>query len=211
MDNCQFEIKGRNYRFWAFGGPIDNPSDANELFQTIGHAISSWARMEHIIDALLVHLNKAAYAQELYEPDHPRNFKKKVELLQHWFKEHPELKLHADAVKSVLPKIKITAHTRHLLAHGSIDSYDATTREITFKSIRPRGNDSFSVQTETLHIKGVLAVAELANAGNRFLAALAMDVFGPDADERFQRPQQQRRRYGLVRRLHALICPIRNR
>ena len=188
MDNCQFEIKGQDYQFWAFGGPIDNPSDARELFPAIGHAISSWARMEHIIDALLVHLNKAAYAQELYEPDYPRNFKRKVELLQHWFKGHPELKQHADAVKSVLPIIKTTAHTRHLLAHGSIDSYDATTRKITFKSIRPHGNDSFSARTETLHIDGVLAVAELANTCNKFLAALAMDVFGPNADERFQRP-----------------------
>ena len=211
MDNCQFEIKDSNYQFWAFGEPIDNPSDARELFQAIGHAISSWARMEHMIDALLVHLNKEAYAQELYEPDYPRNFKKRVELLQRWFKGHPELKPHADAMESVLPKMKTTAHTRHLLAHGSIDSYDATTREITFKSIQPRGNDSFSAQTETLHINGVYAVAELANAGNKFLAALAMEIFGPNADERFQRPQQQRRRYGLVRRLRALICPTRNR
>ena len=211
MDNCQFEIKGHDYQFWAFGGPIDIPSDASDLFQAIGHAISSWARMEHIIDALLVHLNKEAYAQELYEPDHPRNFRKKADLLKSWFKGHPELKSHADAVMSVLPKIKTTAHTRHLLAHGSIDSYDATTQEITFKSIRPRGDDNFSVRTETLHFEGVLAVAELANAGNKFLAALAMDVFGPDADERFQRPQQPRRRYGLVRRLRALIFPTRNR
>jgi len=211
MDNCQFEIKGHDYQFWAFGGPIDNPSDASDLFQAIGHAISSWARMEHIIDALLVHLNKAAYAQELFEPDYPRNFKKKVKLLQDWFKGHPELKSHADAVKSVLPIIKTTAHTRHLLAHGSIDSYDATTQEITFKSIRPRGNDNFLAQTETLPIEGVLAVAELANASNKFLAALAMDVFGPDSEERFQKLQLQRRRYGLVRRLRALIYPTRNR
>ena len=53
MGNCQFEIKGHDYKFWAFGGPIDAPSDDPELFQAIGHAISSWARMEHIIDALL--------------------------------------------------------------------------------------------------------------------------------------------------------------
>ena len=188
MDNCQFEIRNYDYQFWAFGGPIDDPKDAPELFQAIGHAISSWARMEHIIDALLVHLNKAAYAQEFYEPDHPRNFKKKTELLKSWFKGHPELKSHADDVMSVLAIMKTTAHTRHLLAHGSIDSYNAATRQITFKSIRPHGNDNFSARTETLHIEGVLAVAELANTSNKFLVALAMDVFGPDADERFQKP-----------------------
>ena len=55
MENCQFEIKGSNHKFWAFGGPIDDHSDHPELFHAIGNAISSWARMEHILDALLVH------------------------------------------------------------------------------------------------------------------------------------------------------------
>lgn len=64
----------------------------------------------------------------------------------------------------------------NFLAHSSIEAYDAKCGEITFKSIRPQGRDSFSVKTETLHLDGALTVAKLANTGNKFLAALAMKV-----------------------------------
>jgi len=171
MENCQFEIKDSNYKFWAFGGPIDSHADHPELFQAIGHAISSWARMEHILDALLVHLNKKAYAQDIYQPDHPRNFSKKADLLKKWFNRHPELKEYADDVMSVMPKMKTTAQTRHFLAHSSIEAYDAKSREITFKSIRPRGDDNLAEYAQT-YFASVVVIANVATLVGQTLSVI---------------------------------------
>jgi hypothetical protein len=183
MDNCRFKMKDGNYEFSAFGGPIDTPANSFKLSAMLSHPGRGWSTL-----SMRLHINKEAFAKEIYEPDHPRNFKKKADLLKEWFKGHPELQPVSDSVMAVLPKIKTTAQTRHLLAHGSIEEYDATSGTITFNSIRPHGNDEFTALTETLNIQGVLVVAELANAANRFLVAVAMDVFGSDAFERFQTP-----------------------
>lgn len=188
MENCQFEIRGGSYQFWAFGGPIDSPSDHPEVFEAIGHAIASWARMEHMIDALLMHLNKEAFSAEVYESDYPRNFKKKANLLKDWFKKHPELGDLTESVLAVLPKIKSVAQVRHFIAHASIERYDDETGEIWFNSIRFQGDDNFECKKETLRIEGVRTVGELANRANLFLVAIAQEVFVPDASERFQKP-----------------------
>lgn len=140
-----------------------------------------------MIDALLMHLNKEAFSEEIYESDYPRNFKKKADLLKDWFKQHPKLGDLSESMLAVLPKIKGLAQVRHALAHSSVESYDAETGEVLFNSIRFRGNDNFQCTKETLSIEGVRAVGELANQANLFLVAIGHEVFVPDASERFRR------------------------
>ena len=48
--------------------------------------------MEHLISALLVHLNKEEFSKAIYRGTHPVAFKTKVDRAKCWFNNHPELK-----------------------------------------------------------------------------------------------------------------------
>lgn len=190
MENQLFQLSDLSYEFLAFGGPIDEPSSYPELFQAIGHASACWARMEHLIDALLVHINKEAFSKAIYSDTHPVAFKAKVDLLKRWFNNHPELNAHSDDVMAVMPKIKQLADTRNLLMHGATQSFNKATGEIVLKTISPlgKGKDTFRCATEHLNVAAALTISEVTTKANLFLTALASQVFVPDALTRFRTP-----------------------
>ena len=188
MDNQRFYLKDYDYDFCTSGGPIDEPSNYVDLFQAIGHANACWARMEHMIDALLLQLNKEAFSEEIYEPDHPRAFAKKIDLLKSWFNKHDKLKKNSSDMMAILPKLKEAARTRHSIVHGLIESYDTQTEELTLKGIRFIGNDEFRGTKITMNIKVIRALGGTSNAAYRLLADVALDVFVPNALTQFRTP-----------------------
>jgi len=144
--------------------------------------------MEHLINALLVHINKEAFSKTIYRDTHSVAFKAKVDLLKRWFNNHPKLNTYSDDVMAVMPKLKQLADTRNLLMHAAIQSFDNATGEIVLKTIERSGEDTFRFATESLNVEAAHAISELTTKANLFLTAVAIQVFTPDALTRFQIP-----------------------
>jgi hypothetical protein len=110
-----------DFVFYPSGGPVDAIT-TDALFQLLGRASAAWARLELMLDVLLLHINKESEAPELYKR-HPNTFKEKVDLLKRWLK-HPKLAPEADISRRSLSILKELANTRNDVLHSCITAYD---------------------------------------------------------------------------------------
>jgi hypothetical protein len=89
----------KGFEVHASGGPIDDPAGARELFYRLGLAAATWARMELMLDAFLMRVNKASESVKLYNPIHPISFKRKVQLAKTWLR-HPKISPHGSLFRN---------------------------------------------------------------------------------------------------------------
>jgi hypothetical protein len=76
--------------FKFIGGPVDDQSGAEVLFLELGRAVAAWARLEQQVEAILLHVNKREFSEDLF-CEHTVSFTKKLSILKPWFKKHEAL------------------------------------------------------------------------------------------------------------------------
>ena len=112
--------------FAFFNGPIDEPGEAYPAFAVYGRAAAAWARLEHHLDAVIIHINKEAFSARLYEKEHPISFERKIDLLKKWFNQHPPLASFTGDMRILTSRLKVVAKLdRNVLLHSILSSYDA--------------------------------------------------------------------------------------
>jgi hypothetical protein len=178
---------GVPYEFKLTGGPIDAPDFSADLFAAIGHAATSWARLEQHLDALLVHVNKAAEA-EIYNAEHPISFQGKIKLLKNWFNKSAGLSRLSGEMRYLTSSIKKLTPHRNLYLHSTVEDWNATDQVATFNSMKYEGNDEFQLKRVVVPLSAIKAFARLANTSNRYLATISKAVFEADALKRSQKP-----------------------
>ena len=153
-----------DFEVHASGGPIDSPKTAAALFMALGHASAAWARMELMLDAVLMRINKVAESNELYNPVHPVGFKQKVDLMKKWL-DHPKLSPHKETFRETLIIFKELANSRNDFLHSDIRAFDTATGQFTVANIKVMGNDTFRVREMDFNIEGVRVLADLSCRG----------------------------------------------
>lgn len=83
-----YSIEGHGYSFTPFDGPLDGGSD--ELFADLGRAVMCWARVEHLLIALALHINKEAASAQLYDRDPQSKLWELLKLVAKWTNAHPK-------------------------------------------------------------------------------------------------------------------------
>jgi hypothetical protein len=183
-----FQLKGRDYAISTTGGPIDLPEDCPELFQTLGYTVAAWGRMEFLLDAILLHINKEKESPILYSPHHPVAFKRKVDLLKAWINKHPAYLQIGTDYGETLPLLKELAISRGESIHGLIEKYDMATGEFTITGLKVLGNDDFVFKTQVSSLKKLQAISYLARTATMMLTQLAEDLFPKESDEQPEKP-----------------------
>lgn len=174
--------------FVFVGGPLEQPDGLDDLFRALGLACAQWSRLEQHIDAVLIHVNNREHSDSIFDPDHPVSFRKKIDLLKRWFNQHPALSGLTDDVRLLTSKLKQLNRHRNNLVHGTLESWDASTKTSTLRTLKCAGQDGFTLATHKYTLKAIETVAELTAASNRFLSAISREVFTEDALERLRTP-----------------------
>ena len=179
-----YRLRGAHfeYVFAASGGPADRPRDATRLLQAIGHAVVCFGRFEHLLDAILIHVNKDALSPEIYE-EHPRTaFVRKVKLLKKWLNRHPPFQDIAARYGDAVPSFSEMWTLRHTVVHAYVESYDRFARTAKARSVEvdKRGRFHYKEWDET--VDEIRQLAKVANEGYAILNAIAEALF-PEGDE----------------------------
>ena len=118
-----FKLADTDHQFTPLGGPIDQDARSN-LFTDIGHAIAAQARLEYLVTALTIHVNKSAVSDVLHDPDPADRHRRMLKLLRKWLTQHPEyspLRLFED--DTFYQGLVESAKFRNKLVHGFLESY----------------------------------------------------------------------------------------
>jgi len=177
---------GVSHTFLLDGGPLENPENFQSALFTIGFITAAWARLEQQIDMIIIQVNKAQHStetRELYDPEHPASFSRKIKVLKKYFNQHPALKAHKAAMQDFTPKLKKLSQHRNACVHAILEAYDSATDTIKLNSIKFEGNDTFTATDRTLAISTIQALAVNINQANRFLTTISAALFNPDALE----------------------------
>lgn len=183
----RYRMRGSQYEFSPCGGPIDEPDQNAELFVAIGLATAAWGRMEHLLTALVMHLNKAGASEALHDPDPPNAFKRKVKLFEKWINTHPAYS-HLKTNGTFFESLRELADHRNRIAHGHIRSIDKEADTLTIGLLSRSGKDAWSYGTCIMEIPAISEISALANIANRYFTSVADEVFLPDPDEQSQTP-----------------------
>lgn len=168
------------YDFQLKGGPIDNPAGCEEAFACYGRAAAAWARMEHHLDMVIIHVNKRAHSEELHG-EHPVSFDRKIDTLKRWFNKHDALKPYAQDMREITSRARtMSKQYRNFMLHCFFRAYDAATRTITLHkiSVLPSGDIRISRREQTLEQMG--AFTELCIMLNDYVLHVSQQIFSQD-------------------------------
>ena len=174
------------HMFKFVGGPIDEPADANTLFLELGKAATAWARLEQQVEAILLHVNKQDFSDELFEV-HPVSFTKKLRILKTWFKKHQALSSFKEPVLEIMSKLWGLADERNLYLHSILEDFDAMSKIAVFHRILPEGNDEFKLTKSEVPIEQISAFTDVVNATNRYLWSLSERIFTEDTVSKLEK------------------------
>jgi hypothetical protein len=185
----RFQLRGTDFNFSADGGPIDEHAEHLDLFGAIGFAVSAWARMETMLTALVMHVNKDEASNALYEANPQNAFTRKLTVLENWLTKHPpHARLRAKGDTNLFAKLRGLAERRNLIAHGLVESYDRARDLVTIKQVTRVGRDEWQLRTYETPVADIRIVGQLANTANRYFISLADDLFGRPEDAQSQTP-----------------------
>lgn len=142
------------FELYASGGPIDQPRKASRLFAKLGRAAAAWARMEMMLDAFIIRVNKPSENVHLYDDEHPVSFKRKMRLATKWLS-HPAIIEHADLFRGAFSIIRDMAGLRNELTHSDVRSYDSTSGDFVLANMRSAGAGIFRLSEHTYNIADV--------------------------------------------------------
>jgi len=120
-----FKLRGGKFTFTPLDGPIDQ-EPRSPLFDEIGHAILACARLEFLVTALVMHVNKEGASKALHDPDPWATHKALLKLLFKWLREHPEYATLAPMHdEKFYDALLADADLRNEFAHSFLESIDA--------------------------------------------------------------------------------------
>ncbi len=184
-----YKLRGTHFEFHPEGGPIDDHANHADLFNAIGLVTCSWARMENLLTAIVLHVNNEEASKTLHEPDPSNAFSRKSKLLQDWITKHPphnHLRTGNDA--NFFGHLRELADKRNAIAHGHLESFDRAIATATFKVIRRVGKDRWGLRTYNIPMSDFAIIADLCNIANAYFTSLADDRFGSAEDAQPERP-----------------------
>ena len=173
--------------FKFIGGPVDNQSGAEGLFLELGRAAAAWARLEQQVEAILLHVNKREFSEDLF-CEHPVSFTKKLSILKPWFKKHEALLQYNEPFLEIASKLWALADERNLYLHSVLESFDSQSNKSIFHRILPKGHDEFKLVMSEVPLENISSFAEVVNLTNRYLWSVSQDLFTPAAISRLAKP-----------------------
>jgi hypothetical protein len=147
----------------------------------------AWGRLETHVNALLIHVNKRRFSSEIFDPDHPVSFSRKLKLLKSWFDKHKALAKFRVKINKLIKTMRELSGFRNDFLHALFENYDAEKKEITLKNLKYIGNDSFHITRRDFEIGKLIVFVRLVNEANRALAALTSKLFTRGAFERLEK------------------------
>jgi hypothetical protein len=173
--------------FKFIDGPVDDPSDAEVLFLELGKAAAAWARLEQQVEAILLHVNKKEFSEDLF-CEHPVSFTKKLSILKPWFKTHKALLQYKEPFLEVASKLWDLAEERNLYLHSVLESFNSQSSVAIFHRILPKGNDEFKLVMSAVPLENISSFVEVVNLTNRYLWSVSQDLFTAAAISRLAKP-----------------------
>ena len=190
--------------FQIIGGPLDKPQNAHPLFYALGLIASNWARLEQHLNILIMHVNAEEHSVELFDPNHPVSFRRKIKVLKTWFNHYPALINFTEDVRGLTSDLKGLGDSRNLYLHSILETWDQKTETAHFKGIKYEGGDNFTIKTFSITLDGLMAFAKLLNIANRRLSLITRQLFTPEAlDILKQSRKRVSRTQNLIRRFLA--------
>lgn len=177
---CQFNFSG---------GPVEAP-DTEELalpFHAFGFVAMAWARLETHLDALLIHLNKRQFSKEIFDPDHPVSFSRKLRLLKTWFGKQKALSKYKPAIDKLAKQLKTLSQARNSFLHALFSAYDAQKSEVTLRSLYYVGDEEFQITRRDFGTEKLIRFGLTVNSANRSLAVITSALFTLDAVEELRK------------------------
>jgi hypothetical protein len=168
------------------GGPIDSFEAHEKLFAAIGYAAMSWARFETHLDAILIQVNAAEHSKDIYRPDHPITFDRKVQLLKRWFNQHPGLAHLKDSMRALTSRAKELSKTRNQFLHCILEDWDASKQHARFNGLKWMGNDEWHATVTNMDLEFLHSFARRANIGNKWLEEMSRTLFTAETLERLR-------------------------
>lgn len=173
--------------FKFIGGPVDNQLGAEELFLELGRAAAAWARLEQQVEAILLHVNKSEFSEDLV-CKHPVSFTKKLSILKPWFKKHRALLQYNESFLEIASNLWALAEERNLYLHSVLESFDSQSNTAIFHRILPKGNDTFKLVLKKVPLENICSFVEVVNLTNRYLWSVSHDLFTPAVISRLAKP-----------------------
>jgi hypothetical protein len=167
-------------------GPVESP-DAEGLdlpFAAFGFAAMAWARLETHLNALLIHLNKRRFSKEIFDPQHPVSFSRKLRLLKEWFSRHKALKPYKREINKLATQMKTLSGYRNDYLHALFSAYDPAKTEVTLRGLHYVGGEKFHITRRDFSTHKLIVFGMTANSVNRSLAVITSALFTPGAVER---------------------------
>jgi hypothetical protein len=162
-------------------GPLEDPTGCESIFGAFGLAIMAWARLETQVDCLLIQINKKSISAELFDPDHPVSFSRKLRLLKRWFRRHELLSEHAPVIDEFVARMQKLSAVRNDYFHALLSAYDAKEDVVTLRNIRFIGKDQFHIARRKCSGKQLTSFAAAVTVLNNGLWEITRQLFTRDA------------------------------
>jgi len=186
MSDPTFTLKGTQYTFKPLSGPLEE-TPRPKIFSDIGYALASWARMEHLLTTLVIHINKQKSSAILHDPDPSSKFAKLLGLYGKWLGKHSayaHLKTPHD--KAFFTGLFEMAKFRNALAHGVLILCNEATGKFRLLSLSRIGVDTWKAREDEYEIEALKRFSELTNIAHRRFIEVAELLF-----EKVDPPQSQ--------------------
>ena len=182
MEYPTFRLRDREYTFTPLGGPLDQEPQ-HTLFHELGYALACWARMEHMLTTLVIHINKEAASEALYDPDPQAKFSGMIRLLRKWISQHPGYSHLASPEDARFFEVLLEeSNLRNELAHSFLDAIDPTTGSFTMCRLKRTGKNTWEPITTTYLPEAPGYLAKQATTATRHFVEIAKVVFDPPDD-----------------------------
>ena len=187
MDEPSFRLRGSDFSFKPLGGPLDNDPE-NAWFAAWGRAAAEFARMEHMLAVLVIHINKEAASKVLYEPNPSNSFKALIVILRKWLAEHPDFEAFKDVDEDekFFDALNEISDRRNDIAHGLLLSVEDGSFKLA--RIKKAGKDEWRTSVKIFDASMPASIAKLSGIATRHLVEIAKTVF-PHEDDQSRPPQ----------------------
>ncbi len=172
-----FVLRGTQIRFSPLGGPLDE-APASLFFADLGYALAAWARMEHMLTCLALHVNKVTASPALHQEDPNTKFSELVKLLRKWIsKHHAYANVRSPSDPKFFESLLEMARFRNELVHGSLNAIDEKSGEFHMLQIQRTGRNQWKAKNVTYKIEGLKLLADLSNLAHRHFVELGKAIF----------------------------------
>lgn len=145
----------------------------------------AWSRLEYIVTALAIHINKKATSEIIYDPDPKTKLRDLLKLVRKWLVRHPEYAGLKSAVDDqFLDLLYKDIDLRNNLVHGFLESVDSRDGTFTVRALKRSGKDTWSALTMTYGVQIPAYLASQATLASRHFTEICKVVFDQGDHER---------------------------